>query len=165
MTVPNTAADEAAEVGIPAIPGNPIEGRSLGRIAWDRLKRDKVAMVSGAFIVLLVLLAIFADVINHAMGLEPNQFNGNLVDPGSLLPYGARGGMSLAHPFGLEPVNGRDLFVLTRSGEVVRLDQETGEQKWRVRAGKPYTLSPATSAAGPTGSSPGSPTCSWPSRS
>ncbi len=111
MTVPNTAADEAAEVGIPAIPGNPIEGRSLGRIAWDRLKRDKLAMASGAFVVLLILLAIFADVINHAMGLDPNQFNGNLVDPGSLLPYGARGGMSFNHPFGLEPVNGRDLFA------------------------------------------------------
>src|SRR3954449_10759628 len=38
-------------------------------------------------------------------------------------------------------VDGRDLFVLTRSGEVIRLDQETGEQIWRVRVGKPYTLS------------------------
>jgi outer membrane protein assembly factor BamB len=39
-------------------------------------------------------------------------------------------------------LNGRDLFVLTRSGEVIRFDQETGEQKWRARVGKPYTLSP-----------------------
>lgn len=111
MTVPNTAADEAAEVGIPETPGNPIEGRSLGRIAWDRLKRDKVAMVSAAFILLLILLAIFADVINHAMGLDPLKFNGNLIDQGTLLPFGSRSGMSLDHPFGLEPQNGRDMFA------------------------------------------------------
>ncbi len=111
MTVPNTAADAAAEVGVPATPGARIEGRSLGRIAWDRFKRDKVAMTSGGFVLLLILLAIFGDVINHAMGLEPNRFNGGLIDPGTLLPTGARGGMSLSHPFGLEPVNGRDLFA------------------------------------------------------
>jgi peptide/nickel transport system permease protein len=111
MTVPNTAADEAAEVGVPVTPGSQIEGRSLGRIAWDRLRRDKLAMASGAFILLLILVAIFADVINHAMGLDPNLFNGNLIDPGTLLPNGPRGGMSFAHPLGLEPVNGRDLFA------------------------------------------------------
>ena len=111
MTVPNAAADEAAELGEPVIPENPIEGRSLGRIAWDRLRRDKIAMASGAFIILLVLLAIFADVINHAMNLQPNLFNGNLIDPGTLMPIGPRGGMSWAHPLGLEPVNGRDLFA------------------------------------------------------
>lgn len=112
MTVPNTAADAAADMGAPAIPAAAlIEGRSLGRIAWDRFKRDKIAMASGGFILLLILLAIFADVINHAMGLDPNVFNGNLIDTGTLLPIGPRGGMSLAHPFGLEPTNGRDLFA------------------------------------------------------
>jgi ABC-type dipeptide/oligopeptide/nickel transport system permease subunit len=111
MTVPNTTADEAADTDLPATPGSPIEGRSLGRIAWERLKRDRVAAVSAGFIVFLILLAIFADVINHAMGLDPNKFNGNLIDPGTLMPIGPRGGMSLAHPFGIEPVNGRDLFA------------------------------------------------------
>jgi len=111
MTVPNTAADTATDVGVPATPEARIEGRSLGRIAWDRLKRDKVAMLSGAFIVLLILVAIFANVITNAFGVDPNLFNGNLIDPGTLLPVGARGGMSLAHPFGIEPVSGRDLFA------------------------------------------------------
>jgi len=111
MTAPNTAADSAADVGLPAIPGNPIEGRSLGRIAWDRFKRDKVAMASGGFIVLLILAAIFADLINHWMGLDSNRLNDTLIDQGTLLPFGPRGGMSLAHPFGVEPENGRDLFA------------------------------------------------------
>jgi hypothetical protein len=29
----------------------PIEGRSLGQIAWRRLRRDRVAMAGGIFIV------------------------------------------------------------------------------------------------------------------
>jgi outer membrane protein assembly factor BamB len=40
----------------------------------------------------------------------------------------------------------RAMFVLTRSGQVVRLDPETGEQKWRARVGKPYTLLPVFAA-------------------
>jgi peptide/nickel transport system permease protein len=116
MTVPNTAADQAADVGLPAIPGNPIEGRSLGRIAWDRLRRDKVAMASGGFIVLLILVAIFANLIDHAMGVDPFKYEDTLVDQGTLLPFGPRGGMSLAHPFGVEPENGRDLFARMVTG-------------------------------------------------
>jgi len=36
-----------------------IEGRSLGQIAWMRLRRDKVAMGGGIFILFLILVAIF----------------------------------------------------------------------------------------------------------
>ncbi|HEV3363289.1 MAG TPA: ABC transporter permease, partial [Acidimicrobiia bacterium] len=40
----------------PAGPEGPvIEGRSLTRIAWDRIRRDKVAVVSLGVIILLVL--------------------------------------------------------------------------------------------------------------
>jgi peptide/nickel transport system permease protein len=37
-----------------------IQGRSLSRVAWGRLRRDKVALASGAFIVILITGAIFA---------------------------------------------------------------------------------------------------------
>jgi outer membrane protein assembly factor BamB len=36
-----------------------------------------------------------------------------------------------------------DLFVLTRSGQVARVDAETGMVRWRARVGKPYTLVPS----------------------
>jgi peptide/nickel transport system permease protein len=112
MTVPNTTADEAvAELGVLATPGRSIEGRSLGRIAWDRLKRDKIAMVSGSFILLLILAAVLADLIDHVLGIDPNLYVDSLIDGGTGMPFGARGGMSLAHPFGVEPQSGRDIFA------------------------------------------------------
>ena len=37
-----------------------IEGRSLGQIAWMRLKRDKVALGGGVVVVLLILMAILS---------------------------------------------------------------------------------------------------------
>src|SRR3712207_1004295 len=46
-----------------AASGKAIEGRSLGRIAWTRLKRDKVAIAGGVVVVLLILIAILAPLI------------------------------------------------------------------------------------------------------
>ena len=34
-----------------------IKGRSLSQIAWRRLRRDKVAIAGGCFIIILVLVA------------------------------------------------------------------------------------------------------------
>src|SRR6266700_8186110 len=51
-----------------------IEGRSLGQIAWLRLRRDKVAMSGGVFVMLLILAAIFAPVLVSWFGHPPNDF-------------------------------------------------------------------------------------------
>ena len=83
-----------------------IEGRSLGQIAWRRLRRDKVAMAGGIVIVLLVLIAI----IGPYLVQNPNVYNSNLIDPTFSRPIGPWGGISLAHPFGVEPVTGRDML-------------------------------------------------------
>jgi outer membrane protein assembly factor BamB len=40
----------------------------------------------------------------------------------------------------------RNLFVVTKSGQVVKLNAETGEQIWRARVGKPYTILPVFAA-------------------
>ena len=52
-----------------------IEGRSLGQIAWRRLKRDKVALAGGGFIVFLVVVAVFAPVIVKLTGDPPNEWH------------------------------------------------------------------------------------------
>ena len=57
-----------------------IEGRSLWRISWTRLKRDKVAMAGGVVIVLLILMAVFAPLIVKLLGDPPNEFHQNLID-------------------------------------------------------------------------------------
>jgi len=89
------------------VPGKAIEGRSLGRIAWMRLRRDKVAMGGGVVVVLLVLTAI----IGPHVVQNPDTFNSSLVDPTFLRPTGTFGGISLAHPLGVEPQTGRDLLA------------------------------------------------------
>jgi ABC-type dipeptide/oligopeptide/nickel transport system permease subunit len=87
-----------------------IEGRSLGRIAWTRLKRDRVAMGGGVVVILLILVAVFSQVIIKYLGHPPNEFNQKLVDATLQTPFGKYGGISWNHPLGLEPQNGRDLF-------------------------------------------------------
>jgi peptide/nickel transport system permease protein len=90
-----------------SVPGKAIEGRSLGQIAWMRLRRDKVAMAGGIVVVFLVLLAI----IGPHFVQNPNVFHSDLIDPTFERPKGAFGGISLAHPLGVEPENGRDLLA------------------------------------------------------
>ena len=98
-----------------------IEGRSLKQIAWSRLKRDKVAMAGGIVVILLILAAIFAPLIVKVLGHPPNDFNYDQVNPDTSLPYGSWGGISWDHLFGVEPINGRDLFSRTVYGAQVSL--------------------------------------------
>jgi peptide/nickel transport system permease protein/oligopeptide transport system permease protein len=90
----------------------PIEGRSLGQIAWRRLRRDRVAMAGGVFIVFLILVAV----IGPHLVQNPNTYNSNLIDPTFSRPIGPWGGISLAHPLGVEPVNGRDMLARIVTG-------------------------------------------------
>jgi peptide/nickel transport system permease protein len=87
--------------------GKAIEGRSLGQIAWMRLRRDKVAMGGGLVVVFLILVAIIGPHIVQ----NPDTYNSNLIDPTFLRPLGSFGGISLAHPLGVEPETGRDVLA------------------------------------------------------
>jgi peptide/nickel transport system permease protein/oligopeptide transport system permease protein len=88
------------------------EGRSLGQIAWMRLRRDKVALVGAAVLIFLLIVAIFAPLIVRVLGHPPNEFHQDLIDTagGTLTPLGSFGGISWEHLLGIEPVNGRDIF-------------------------------------------------------
>jgi peptide/nickel transport system permease protein len=89
------------------VPNKAIEGRSLGKIAWGRLRRDKVAMGGGIVVVLLILVAI----IGPHVVQNPDTYNPSLINPTFLRPNGTFGGISLAHPLGVEPETGRDLLA------------------------------------------------------
>ncbi|WP_041939229.1 MULTISPECIES: ABC transporter permease [Frankia] len=99
----------------------PTEGRSLWRSGWIRLRRDKPAVTSGIFLILLALIAIFAPVIVALLGHPPNEPHYDLLDPNTAAPRGRFGGMSWHYLLGVEPVNGRDIFSRTVYGARVSL--------------------------------------------
>jgi ABC-type dipeptide/oligopeptide/nickel transport system permease subunit len=102
-----TTPEATPEAVLAGLGGKRIEGRSLGQIAWLRLRRDKVAMAGGVIVILLVLLAIFGPFFVQ----NPDTYHGNLIDPTFSRPIGPWGGISLAHPLGVEPITGRDMLA------------------------------------------------------
>src|SRR3954468_15232978 len=114
VTVPPQVGAEAAvpdaEAALAGTDRTP--GRSLGQIAWMRLRKDKVPLAGAAVLIFLVLVAIFAPLIVRLLGDPPNEFHQDLIDTagGTLTPLGRFGGISWQHLRGIEPVNGRDIF-------------------------------------------------------
>ena len=98
-----------------------IEGRSLSQIALMRLRRDKVAMTGGGVVILLILCALFAPVIVALLGHPPNDFHQDLIDANTQVPFKPWGGVSRSFLFGIEPVNGRDLFSRVLYGSQISL--------------------------------------------
>ncbi|MFE5734160.1 ABC transporter permease [Streptomyces sp. NPDC056528] len=123
MTAPlhetSAGASTATVDGVPADPGSSgtpgasdkgIQGRSPWKIAWTRLKRDKLALAGACVVVFLVLVAIFAPVIVGLLGHPPDEFHEDQIDPLFGTPIGSWGGISSDFLLGVEPVNGRDVF-------------------------------------------------------
>ncbi|HET9499540.1 MAG TPA: ABC transporter permease [Marmoricola sp.] len=93
-----------------------IAGQSPLRIAWRRLRRDPVAMISLIVVALFVLLALFAPLIAKSVGvtldtpatcevLECNATSGNYGLP---LAGPPAHGFDADHPFGIAPKTGED---------------------------------------------------------
>jgi ABC-type dipeptide/oligopeptide/nickel transport system permease subunit len=99
--------DAAPEAVLEGAGSAAIEGRSLGRIAWLRLRRDKVAMAGLVIVVLLILMAIFGPFFVQ----NPNVYHPSLINATFSRPNGPFGGISLAHPLGVEPQTGRDVLA------------------------------------------------------
>ena len=116
IDVPPSLTTRVAAEDALAGQGKKIEGRSLGQIAWARFKRDKVAVAGGIVVIFLLLVAIAAPILKSFGVIDTTSFNQNLIDPTFSRPTGFFGGISWAHPFGVEPINGRDLLARTLEG-------------------------------------------------
>jgi peptide/nickel transport system permease protein len=109
--------ESSPEAVLEGVSSAAIEGRSLGQIAWMRLRRDKVAIGGGIFIVFLILVAIIGPHIVQ----NPDVYHANLINPTFSRPYGPLGGISVAHPLGVEPVTGRDVLSRIVNGAQVSM--------------------------------------------
>ena len=117
-------SDHAVEsAGAPTGESAEIAGRSLTEIAWGRLKRDKVAVVSIVVLVLIIAVAVLAPLITRLVGVDPDTFHtdAKTIDQSGGLPLGTFGGISLHHPLGVEPQTGRDLFARLLYGSRISL--------------------------------------------
>jgi len=77
-------------------------GRSLRQIIWARLRRDRVAMVCLIILIAFYLIGIFGPVIAGMYGISPYTLDANAISDFAGKPYGAFGGISAAHPLGVE---------------------------------------------------------------
>jgi ABC-type dipeptide/oligopeptide/nickel transport system permease subunit len=104
-----------------------IEGRSLGQIAWTRLKRDKVALIGGGFVIFLLLVAAFAQWpfggLIRLLAHPVNDYHLDKIDSnlGGIPPVGTFGGISKDFLLGVQPRTGRDLFSQILAGAWVSL--------------------------------------------
>src|SRR3954465_9817344 len=81
-----------------------ITARSPLQLFWRRFRKDRVAMFSLGFIVVLLLIAIFHKPLVHALGLPaPNDQDSDRLDD-----FGQPSGPSSTDPFGVDP-RGRDV--------------------------------------------------------
>ncbi|MEU4329841.1 ABC transporter permease [Nonomuraea dietziae] len=110
LDVPESASQAAPEAVVAGSDAKAIEGRSLGQIAWRRLRRDRVAMAGAIVIIFLMLVAVFAPLLVSWFGHDPLEYHEELTDIGTQAPIGPWGGITSEFLFGVEPVNGRDIF-------------------------------------------------------
>jgi ABC-type dipeptide/oligopeptide/nickel transport system permease subunit len=94
----------------------PVAARSPLQLFWRRFRKDKVALTAAVFILLLVIVAIFAPVIRSVLGTPPPNEN----NPGALDVFGLPSGPSSDHFFGVDAL-GRDVFSRVLDGARVSL--------------------------------------------
>jgi ABC-type dipeptide/oligopeptide/nickel transport system permease subunit len=109
MSVSTTSDLELAEAEAGAtvelVGGGEIAARSPWELFFKRFREDKFALVSIGFLILLILVAIFAPVVCSLVG-APGPYH---ADESALDIFGQPTGPSSAHLFGVDQI-GRDVF-------------------------------------------------------
>ncbi|PHP52971.1 ABC transporter permease [Actinomyces ruminis] len=113
---PTVSGSTPAE-GTPVTTPAPLEqtAPSASRSVFSRLCSDRAAMIGAVIVALTTVVALFAPLITRAFGVDSYTYDLDALDA-SGLPLGRFGGVSAAHPFGVEPQTGRDLFAIVVEG-------------------------------------------------
>jgi ABC-type dipeptide/oligopeptide/nickel transport system permease subunit len=101
----------------PTATAQEIAARSPIQLFWRRLRQDKVALVALSFIVLLILIAIFAGLLVKLFGAHPP----NAQNSGALDDFGSAAAPGHGYLFGTDAL-GRDVFSRTLYGARISLE-------------------------------------------
>lgn len=111
-TVDDVTESGPAEVVSESASGKPKEfhGKSPFQIAMGRLRRDKVAVVCAAIVVVLLLLGLLAPLINNLLHISARQGEKYSLDPGTMTDFDGvpsigppRYPFTWDHPLGVAP--------------------------------------------------------------
>ncbi|GLZ81087.1 peptide ABC transporter permease [Actinorhabdospora filicis] len=95
---------------IPEAEARKFVGLSPGKLAWRRLKRDKVAFWSFVTVVVMFVVAYGAPLISLLYGKDYTTMNSDLLDAYGR-PLGYLNGVSGEHWLGIQIGTGRDVFM------------------------------------------------------
>jgi peptide/nickel transport system permease protein len=109
--------EPSIELGATTEAAAEIAARSPLELFWRRLRQDKVALAALGFIVLLILVAIFAPLIVNLVGAPPP----NEQSTAALDDFGSPTGPSSEHLLGVDQL-GRDVFSRVVYGARVSLE-------------------------------------------
>lgn len=98
----------------PALDTN-IALRTPKQIAWAKFRANKVGVVSSFVVVFFIFLAYGAPLVTRIFQVSSTDIYLDLLDDNGN-PEGKFGGMTFAHPFGIEPGAGRDVFAMLLYG-------------------------------------------------
>ena len=86
--------------------------RTPKQIAWNRFKRNRTGVIAGIISIFFVVAAYGAPIIARIFRVGPYELYLDQLDPARAnFPRGSFGGVSWAHPFGVTPEDGRDIFA------------------------------------------------------
>jgi len=108
---------EAWPEGTPQGQHAAIAGRTPFQLFWERFREDRVALAALGFIVLEIVIAVFAPWIVRVLGHPPNAQYPETLDPS----FGTPTGPSRSFLFGVDTV-GRDVFSRVVYGARVSLE-------------------------------------------
>lgn len=125
----STVEETRVVLGPPAPAQTAVKARGYWEQIWLRLRRDKLALVGGVFIIVMVLVAfVGAPIATHILGHGPNDQFFNAIDPDTFQPAGplthvkTPDGANTLFILGADSTIGRDMFLRMLYGAQTSLE-------------------------------------------